>query len=63
MTLEELEKQNLEEKEEFIKKINPGHLEKTLKKEMCQYEADGKKGHYLTLIQDYMMSIKPTKYC
>lgn len=60
---EELEKQILEEKAEFCRKISPGQtkdLEKILKKEMSQFEADGKKGLYLNLIQDYMMCIKPT---
>jgi len=60
---EELEIQLQEEKrstyrQREIKKVSD--YDKVLKKEMTDYECDGIKGKYLSIIYDYLMTIAPT---
>lgn len=60
---EELEMQILQEKEDYFKKINfrrEADYEKTLKKEMSSYEIEGVRGKNLSLMYDFLITVKPT---
>lgn len=63
MTLEqELEMELKREKENFNKQKPSGQLdyEKVLKKEMSVYETEGVRGEHLSMVYDYLMTLKPT---
>lgn len=60
---EELEMQLKQDNEDYTKQIGirkEKNYEKILKKEMAAFENDGIKEKYLTLLHDYLLTIKPT---
>lgn len=60
---EELEMQIKQDNEDYTKQTGTRKekdFEKVLKKEMTAYKTDGVKGKYLTLMHDYLLTLKPT---